>query len=138
MAMKPEFLEILAGAGAAAITHIGLLDGDGVEISGGDPAYARQAVSWEEDELEAGIMQPESDLTFNVPAGSTVVRWHGFSAATGGTGYGGAYVRTAGNKEDGIEYEEQGYFLLQASLTRVRLEAAEEEGGSEGGGGNGE
>ena len=138
MAMKPEFLEILAGAGAAAITHIGLLDGDGVEISGGDPAYARQAVSWEEDELEAGIMQPESDLTFNVPAGSTVVRWHGFSAATGGTGYGGAYVRTTGDKEDGIEYEEQGYFLLQASLTRVRLEAAEDEGGSEGGSGGGE
>ena len=80
-------------------------------------------------------MQPESDLTFNVPAGSTVVRWHGFSAATGGTGYGGAYVRTTGDKEDGIEYEEQGYFLLQASLTRVRLEAVEEEGGSEGGSG---
>ncbi len=63
MAMKPEFLEVLAGAGAAAITHIGLVDGDGVELAGGDPAYARQAVSWEEDELENGILKPESDLT---------------------------------------------------------------------------
>lgn len=129
MAIEPIMLEIAAGAVAEEATHIGLVDGDGVEISGGDPAYARQAVSWDEDELEDGIVQPEQDLTFNVPAGATIVRWYAFTAATGGQKLGGAYVRRTGNKEEGLTYEEQGYFLLQASLTRVRFVEEEEDPG---------
>ena len=125
--MKPAFLEVLAGAGAEAITHIGLVDGDGVEISGGDPAYSRKAVSWESDDIEDGIMRPEDDLTYDVPGDATVVKWCGFSAAIGGTAYGGGYVRRTGSKDEGIFYEEQGYFLLQASLTGITIEAVEED-----------
>ena len=42
MAMNQTYLNAVADAGAALITHIGLVNGSGVEISGGTPAYARQ------------------------------------------------------------------------------------------------
>lgn len=69
------------------ITHIGLLNGS-TELSGG--SYARKAVSW--GAASGGVSRPSSDLTFDVPAGSTVNAWAGFNASSGGTNYGGGVL----------------------------------------------
>ena len=46
MAMNAAFFNALRTAGKSAITHIGLVDETGTELTGGSPAYARQAVTW--------------------------------------------------------------------------------------------
>lgn len=85
--MNASYRNFVRDAGQAELTHIGLFDG-GVEISGGSPAYARQAVTWVDD--GDGVSRPSADLTFDIPAGATVDEWRAFNAATGGTDYGGA------------------------------------------------
>jgi hypothetical protein len=52
------------------ITHIALLDESLTEITGGSPAYARQAVAW--DASASAIGDNTDAETFNVPAGTTV------------------------------------------------------------------
>ena len=84
MSMAVGYINAIANAGAALITHIGLVDQTGTEIVGG--TYARLAVTW--TAAVAGTIRPNADLTFNVPAG-TVGGWRGFSALTLGTNYGG-------------------------------------------------
>lgn len=69
------------------ITHIGLVDETGTELTGGSPAYAREAVAWADD--GDGVIRPNADLTFNVPADATVAGWRGYSASSAGTDYGG-------------------------------------------------
>lgn len=86
MAMSEGYRNALATHGASLITHIGLVNGSGTELSGG--SYARKAVTW--GTASGGTVRPTADLTFNVPAGATVAGWRGFSAASGGTNYGGA------------------------------------------------
>lgn len=86
MAMTEGYRNALATHGASLITHIGLVNGSGTELSGG--SYARKAVTW--GTASGGTVRPTADLTFNVPAGATVAGWRGFSAASGGTNYGGA------------------------------------------------
>jgi len=86
MAMSETYRNAIADAGGALITHIGLVNSSGVEISGG--GYARQAVTW--TTANDGIIRPTADLVFNIPAGTTVGGWRGFSASTAGTNYGGA------------------------------------------------
>jgi hypothetical protein len=94
MAMTEAYLNAIATEGATIITHIGLLDEYGVELDGGDPAYARKAVTWEGTAsggaIENGYIKPNADLTFDVPAATTVAGWSGFSADENGTEYGGA------------------------------------------------
>ena len=85
MAMTEEYRNAIANYGANLITHIGLVDGSGVELSGG--SYTRKAVTW--TTASNGTIRPSADLVFDVPAGATVAGWRGFSAATGGTNYGG-------------------------------------------------
>lgn len=82
--MNTAYLDLIAAAGAGAISHIGLVDGTGVEIAGG--TYARQAVSWTTP--ASGDVSPTVDLTFDIPAGVTVGGWQGYSALTAGTAYG--------------------------------------------------
>lgn len=53
------------------ITHLGLANG-ATELTGGSPAYARQACSWAA--AAAGAMALAGPETFDVPAGSTVNR----------------------------------------------------------------
>lgn len=53
------------------ITHVGLADGS-TELTGGSPAYARQAVTW--DPATGGVAAIAGTETFDVPAGSTVNR----------------------------------------------------------------
>lgn len=87
MSMNVTYRNLIANAGAAVITHIGLVDETGTELTGGDPAYARKAVTWLTAAL--GVIRPNADLTFDIPAITTVGGWVGYSASTGGTAYGG-------------------------------------------------
>ena len=92
MAMSEGYRNAIADHGASLITHIGLVDGDGTEISG--TGYARLAVHW--SAASGGIVRPwansglDQNLEFTVPAGETVGGWRGFTQLeTGGTNYGG-------------------------------------------------
>ena len=86
MAMNSTYLDAIADHGATLITHIGLVNEVGAEITGG--TYARQPVTWTGS--GDGNNQLSTDETFNIPAGVTVGGWRGFSALTAGTNYGGA------------------------------------------------
>jgi hypothetical protein len=96
--------------GKTMVTHIGLVNGSGVEPSGGSPAYARLAVTWAND--GDGVMRPNADLVFDIPAGFTVAGWRGFSGPSGGTDYGGQSVTSEA-------YTGQGTYRLRANLTSI-------------------
>ncbi|TDE40490.1 hypothetical protein E1295_31825 [Nonomuraea mesophila] len=86
MTMSTAYLNGIADAGAGLVTHIGLVDDTGTEITGG--GYARQAVTWET--AVNGLIRPDADLPFSIPSGATVAGWRGYSQlAAGGTDYGG-------------------------------------------------
>ena len=85
MAMTEGYRNAIATHGGSLVTHIGLVNGSGVELTGG--TYARKAVTW--TTASDGTIRPNADLTFDVPAGATVAGWRGFTAATNGTNYGG-------------------------------------------------
>ena len=61
--MDQNYRNAIRTYGAGLITHIGLVNGSGVEISGG--TYARKAVTWSTATNNKAI--PSSDLTFNIP-----------------------------------------------------------------------
>lgn len=86
MAMSSAYLNAIASAGAALVTHFGLVDETGTELSGG--SYARIANT---PTASGAGWAPSADLTFNVPAG-IVGGWRAYSASTGGTDYGGQDV----------------------------------------------
>lgn len=109
MAMTEGYRNLIATAGGAAITHIGLMDGAS-EITGGSPAYARQAVTWAA--ASAGTIRPNADLTFNIPASATVDGWAGFTALTGGTSYGGQALTAE-------DFAGQGQYKLLAAGTGI-------------------
>ncbi len=70
----------LLTSGAAAITHLALLDATLAEISGGSPAYARQAVSW--TAASGGVRDNQATVPFDVPA--TTIAAAGFRDALSG------------------------------------------------------
>lgn len=81
---------LVSGGLGSAIAYVSLHNGNpgstGVnEATGGSPAYARQAVTW--NSASSGIRTSSGDITFDVPPG---VYYHvGFwSAVTSGTFYG--------------------------------------------------
>jgi hypothetical protein len=86
--MLASYLNVTADAGAGVITHIGLVNGSDVELSGW--TYARQPVSW--TPAASGVVRPTADLVFDIPANSVVGGWRGYSAPDAGTGtnYGGS------------------------------------------------
>lgn len=94
------------------ISHIGLVDETDAELTGGSPAYARIAVTWVS--AGDGVIRPNTDHSFNVPASKTVAGWRGYSAATGGTDYGGPDLTPE-------SYSTQGTYTLLASETAVRI-----------------
>lgn len=104
MAMSTAYLNLTADAGRAAITHVGLVDETGTEISGG--TYARQAVAWVA--AVDGKIVPTADKTFNIPANKKVAGWRGYSALTNGTDYGGGALPEQPFASDGT------YTLLAA------------------------
>ncbi len=91
--MNATYRNAIANHGAGLITHIGIVNDIGVELSGGPPGeeYARQAVTW--TAADDGLIRPDADLSFYVPAGAVVDGWRGFSALSGGTNYGGKRVK---------------------------------------------
>jgi hypothetical protein len=62
----------------------------GSEVSGGSPAYARKAITW--NAAAAGSIDSSNQPVFDVPAGTTVRAVGYWSAATSGTFYGYADV----------------------------------------------
>lgn len=109
--MNELYRDVVAQAGATAITYIGLVDADGIEIAGGDPPYERKKAYWTAP--DDGKIQLVADLEFDVPAGSVVKGWRGFSALTEGTDYGGADVRLR-------TFATQGKFILFAADTWIK------------------
>lgn len=116
MSMTEVYRNSIADYGAGLITFIGLIDDNGNEIGGGDPAYTRLAVTWEQ--ADDGVIRPTEDMTFNIPAGAIVAGWRGYSAPTDGIDYGGASLNEA-------SYEDQGYYLLLADGTGIKHLAEE-------------
>lgn len=110
MAMAEGYLNALATEGASLITHIGLVDDEGTELSGGTPAYARKAVIW--TAASGGAISPNADLTFDIPASGVVAGWRGFSASTGGTNYGGQALTEE-------TFAAQGTYKLLAASTNI-------------------
>lgn len=58
------------------------------EVSGGSPAYARKAATW--NAAAAGNLDNSGTAVFDIPAGTTVRRLGFQSASTAGTYYGDA------------------------------------------------
>lgn len=111
MPMNSTYLSAIAGHGAGLITHIGLVNGSGVELSGG--GYARQAVTWTGTAQKA----PSANLVFTVGAGAVVGGWRGYSASSGGTDYGGADLSTA-------TFTNAGTYTLLAASTNINHTAS--------------
>ncbi len=109
--MNSAFHNALAAHGAGLITHIGLVDAGGTELSGG--GYARQAVTWTG---AAAVKSPNANLVFTTEAGDVVAEWRGYSALTGGTDYGGAVVTTK-------TYSNPGTYTLLAASTSITHQA---------------
>lgn len=107
--MSEAYRNIMAQAGASAITHIGLVEMNGVELS--SSVYSRRAASW--GAPNDGKIQLTANLEFNIAAGESVGGWRGFSAAIGGINYGGADVRLQ-------VFSSPGIFILFAADTWIK------------------
>lgn len=80
-------LDIAAARYGFASLHSASPGSTGVnELTGGSPAYARQAVAW--DPASGQIVAIDGTELFDVPAGSTVHSVGLWSALTAGTFYG--------------------------------------------------
>lgn len=105
--MEVAYLNFIANYGASILTQVGLKDNLGNELAGGSPTYGRKPVTW--TVAAGGVIHPEADLVFNVPAGSTVAEW--FVTNSAGTVLGGGSLTAE-------SYTNQGeYVLLAASST---------------------
>jgi len=68
-------------------SHIALYDDEGSELSGGNPAYARVAISWTNDGDDKAVLNDaETPYEFNVPEGSDVSVIHYVDHGTIGSG----------------------------------------------------
>jgi hypothetical protein len=113
--MNATYRNAIATHGGTLVTHIGLVDAGGTEITGGSPAYARRAVTWAAP--NDGTIRPNANLVYDIPAGATVAGWRGFSASTGGTSYGGEALTPE-------TFAAQGEYTLLAALTGIRHDEA--------------
>jgi len=71
MALSTTAKNAMLDALAALITHVGVADA-GTEITGGSPAYARQAVAF--GAASGGVLTMTGSETFNIPASGVVNR----------------------------------------------------------------
>ncbi|GAA4059852.1 phage tail fiber protein [Actinomadura miaoliensis] len=60
------------------------------EVSGGSPAYARKAITW--NAAAGGNLDSSNAPVFDVPGGTTVTHFGLWSAASGGTFYSGGQL----------------------------------------------
>jgi hypothetical protein len=108
MAMTTAYLDAIRDHGQTLITHIGLVNSAGVELS--SAGYARQAVTWTDD--AGSVSRPTADLVFDTEAGDEVAGWRGYSASTAGTNYGGADFTA-------VTFANPGTFTLLAASTSI-------------------
>ena len=93
-----QMLDALDETPAAPAAGIGYLSlhtdvvgsGSTGEVTGGSPAYARKAVTW--NAAAAGSKAISGTAVFDVPSGTTIRRVGLFSAVTGGTYFGDAEI----------------------------------------------
>ena len=111
--MNESYQNAIQTHGATLVPYIGLVNGSGVELSGG--GYVRKAANW--TTAAAGLIRPTADLVFNIPAGAVVAGWRGFTASTAGTNHGGAALTPA-------TYTNAGTYTLTANLTGIDINAA--------------
>jgi len=104
MALDTAGANLMLDALGAASAYVGLLN-SGTELSGGSPAYARQAVAF--GAAAGGSMAMTGTETFDIPASSTVNQVGLFSASSGGTRYGLASLTSEA-------YTGQGLYTLNA------------------------
>ena len=91
--MNAAYRNAIRDHGKTLVTHIGLIDDTDTELTDGSPAYARKAVTWEDD--GDGVMRPNANIEFDIPADTTVKGWRGYDQLeAGGTDYGGANFAT--------------------------------------------
>ena len=85
---KNLMLDALGGVAGFASLHTGDPGTTGTsEVTGGSPAYARQAVTW--NAAATANLDSSNAPTFDIPAGTTVSHFGLWSASAGGTFYGG-------------------------------------------------
>lgn len=108
--MTSPYRQALALAGSELITYIGLLNDEGVELKGGTPAYRRQPATWAPP--VDGRVLLETDLVFDVPPGTVIGGWRGYSGVSGGINYGGSDLMPEA-------YLGQGHYRLLAELTGI-------------------
>jgi hypothetical protein len=95
MPYTTEGKNLMLNALAAAATHVGLhtavpSTATPNEVTGGSPAYARKANTW--NTASAGAVDNSNAPVFDVPAGTTVTHVGFWSAATSGVCYAYAAV----------------------------------------------
>lgn len=118
MALTPTTLNTLLddldeSASSLPATHASLHTADPgatgtSEVTGGTPAYARKALTWS---AASGTTKAAAQVTFDVPAGTTVTHFGLWSASTSGTFRGGAAL-SASNV-----FGAQGTLLVTITLT---------------------
>ena len=79
--MNDDYMNAIQNHGASLITHVGLVNDQG------DPISDRLSASW--TAASNGDIRMSGNLVFDIAAGVTVAGWRGYSAASGGTNYGG-------------------------------------------------
>lgn len=88
---KNAMLTHLAGVAVYASLHTADPGDSGAnEVSGGSPAYTREAITW--NAASGGSLDNNANPSFDVPAGTTVTHLGLWSAATAGTFYGSVAV----------------------------------------------
>lgn len=107
MSVSPAGLNIGASAIGNAITHFSLINSSGVQLGS---RVARTATT------TGGVVRPSSDITFEVPGGSTVAGWRAHTAATGGTDVGGSALTAE-------TYAGAGQYVLEAAGTDITINA---------------
>jgi len=112
-AAKNLMLEALVDVGVFVSLHTGDPGSNGAnEVTGGSPAYARKAITW--DAASSAVIANDGEPVFDVPAATTVTHYGIWSAATDGTFYVGVEL------EDSEAFTGQGTFTLteaELSLT---------------------
>lgn len=111
---RSEMLKATVGqaSGAIPVTHASLHTADpsaagGSEVTGGSPAYARKAVSFNAVGTD-GIVETSANAVFDVPASTTVTHVGLWSAITAGSWLG--YMAVSPSESFGS----QGTFTLNA------------------------
>lgn len=107
-AAKNLMLDAFAGVALFASLHTADPGATGAsEVTGGSPAYARIAVTW--DSATGGVVDADTGtpVVFDVPSGVTVAFAGLWSASTAGTWYGGDAVTN-------VAFSGQGTYELTA------------------------